>query len=61
MRKVPYTVRTEGSRTVVHWERKSGKVEVRPATTGRFVERHLESSEPEIVPEKDAGRRKKKR
>jgi len=60
MSKERYTVRTEGSRTVVHWERKAGKVEVRAATTGRFVEQHLESAEREIVPEKSESGKKKK-
>ena len=59
MSKERYTVRTEGSRTVVHWERKAGKVEVRAATTGRFVEQRLHSAGREIVPEdSDSGKKK---
>jgi ribosomal protein L34E len=52
MSKERYTVRTEGSRTVVHWERKAGKVEVRAATTGRFVAQDIKSTQSEIDPAK---------
>ena len=60
MSKERYTVRTEGSRTVVHWERKGEKVEVRAATTGRFVEQLIKPAQSEIVPNKAGDQQKKK-
>lgn len=62
MKKERYTVTTEGNRTVVHWDRKGGKIEVRAATTGRFVSHESKPSTTtrETVPLKSGGSRKKK-
>jgi hypothetical protein len=38
MSKVRYTVRTEGSRTIVHRLGKAGTMSVRPSRTGKFVD-----------------------
>jgi hypothetical protein len=38
MSKVRYTVKTEGSRTIVHRLGKAGEMSVWPSTTGKFVE-----------------------
>jgi hypothetical protein len=38
MSKVRYTVKTEGSRTIVHRLGKAGEMSVWPSTTGKFVD-----------------------
>jgi hypothetical protein len=38
MSKERYTIRTEGSRTVIHWEGTAEKVAVRSSNIGRFVD-----------------------
>jgi hypothetical protein len=38
MSKVRYTVKTKGSRTVVHRLGNAGKISVWPSRTGKFVE-----------------------
>jgi hypothetical protein len=56
-----FTITTEGSRTVVHWEGKRGKSIARPTSTGRFFPDPKSQAADDVEKPKKPRRRKKRR